>query len=119
MTLNFEETNNANRFKSRVVLGLPERPKMLDLILKTKLVKTEAAAVRVLMTLAAVIFLTSIGIFISISRGPSGDVPPPLMIPGQEGGPQGQMMPGQQQGAPQGVPSAETAQPQVTPGYNN
>ncbi|MES2622924.1 MAG: hypothetical protein V4576_00780 [Patescibacteria group bacterium] len=59
-------TNNTlpNQFRSRAILGELKHPKVLDLILKTGIVKTETAAVRLLLLSAGVIFAISIVVFV-------------------------------------------------------
>lgn len=57
------ENSLPRQFRSRVILGELKRPKVLDLILKTGVVKSEAAAVRILLLGAGVIFVISIIIF--------------------------------------------------------
>ncbi|MES2623040.1 MAG: hypothetical protein V4576_01375 [Patescibacteria group bacterium] len=65
MALELDDSNNLqiNRFKSRVVLGQPEHPKVLDFILKTGIVKTEKSALTILILLTVLIFGISIYIF--------------------------------------------------------
>ena len=72
MSINFEENNN---YKSRVILGQEQRPKMIDLVLKTGLVKTDKSAATVLMTLSIVIFVVSMYVIVTTLRGP---VQPPV-----------------------------------------
>lgn len=64
-----------NQFRSRVILGELKRPKVLDFILKTGVVKSETAAVRVMLFGAGVIFLASLIIF-SQTFGNEEEIPP-------------------------------------------
>ncbi len=51
------------QFRSRVILGELKRPKILDMIIKSGVVKSEASAVRALLFGAGIIFVVSIIIF--------------------------------------------------------
>lgn len=64
------------QFKSRVILGQPERPKILNIILKTGIVKDEKGAVIVLLTLVALIFIISILLFFYAFHEPEVVAPP-------------------------------------------
>lgn len=66
----------SRQFRSRVILGELERPKVLDAILKTGVVKSEAAAVRILLLGAGVIFVISIIIFGRTFSTPVVTAPP-------------------------------------------
>lgn len=80
MSLDFQEDNKLQQFRSRVILGQAQRPKMLDLVLKTGIAKTENGAASVLMVAAALIFGISIFIFMGGTRS-STQVAPPIMYP--------------------------------------
>jgi hypothetical protein len=64
-----------NQFRSRVILGELKHPKMLDLIMKTGIVKNEAGAVRVLLFGALLIFAASIFVFVYAFSGPESASP--------------------------------------------
>lgn len=68
------------QFRSRVILGAPERPKMLDLILKTGIVKNEKTAANVLLFAAGFIFLLSLYLFSKSFRNTNTTPPPVLEI---------------------------------------
>ncbi len=80
MSLNFEENNTASAYRSRVLLGQLEKPKMLTMILKTGVVKTEKSAMTLLILLGVLMFAASIFIFIRSATGPS-TVAMPIMYP--------------------------------------
>ena len=63
MALEFDNQTNMQQFRSRVILGQAERPKILDIVLKTGIVKTETAAANVLIALTVIVFGLSIFIF--------------------------------------------------------
>lgn len=67
MVLEFEENRT---FTSREILSQEVRPKMLDLVLKTRIVKDEKTAGYILMFAAIGIFLISIYIFMSQNKAP-------------------------------------------------
>ena len=57
------ESAPITQFKSRVILGELKRPKVLDVILKSGVVKSETAAVHVLLLGAGLLLVISIIIF--------------------------------------------------------
>ncbi|MES2986092.1 MAG: hypothetical protein V4686_03115 [Patescibacteria group bacterium] len=56
-------------FRSRVILGELKRPKVLDVILKTGVVKNEAAAVHILLISAGIMLVVSVIIFGQTFKG--------------------------------------------------
>lgn len=60
MALEFQENNS---FKSRVILAQAERPKILNLILKTGIVKDEKSAVYVIFGIIVICILAAIYIY--------------------------------------------------------
>lgn len=66
MAIDFEENKS---FTSRAILSDPVRPKMLDLVLKTGIVKSEQAAAKVLLVVAILIFGISFVIFSKVFSG--------------------------------------------------
>lgn len=59
----FDTDNNQQSFRSRVILGNPTTPKMINLILKTGIVKTERQAGITLLFIAICSLLASLVIF--------------------------------------------------------
>ena len=78
MSINFEENNS---FKSRTILGQQQRPKMLDLILKTGIVKSEKKAGQLLMAIAITIFIVSIYISMRALGGNNIPASNPIVYP--------------------------------------
>ena len=80
MVLDLEQDKNIQQFRSRVILGQAQRPKMLDLVLKTGIVKSESAAATFLIIVTVLIFAVSILIFLT-TRNDLPSTPPPIMYP--------------------------------------
>jgi hypothetical protein len=58
-----DENTLSNSFRSRTVFGDPTSPKMITLVLKTGIVKTDKQAANVLFLITGICFLLSIFIF--------------------------------------------------------
>lgn len=66
MGIEFEENNlsESNRFKSRVVLGIPQTPGMVNFLIGKGVIKNEKQAGNFLLALTCAFFLASIVIFV-------------------------------------------------------
>ena len=60
MSIEFDENNfTNNRFQSRVILGMPETPKIVTTLIKFGIVKNEKTAGKFLLALVIISFVTA------------------------------------------------------------
>ncbi len=73
MGIEFEENNLSqnNRFQSRVVLGIPQTPGMVNFLMSKGVIKNEKQAGNLLLVLTGLFFLSAIVIFVVYVWQPS------------------------------------------------
>lgn len=69
-----EEGGVSSRFRSRVILGKLETPRMVKFLIKTGFVKNQKTAGNLLLALATIMFLLSIVIFCYFILGIGNDI---------------------------------------------
>lgn len=71
LELNQNISSPAHGFKSRVILGESQTPKIINLILKSKLAKNETQAGYVLLCIIVLIFVAAISVYIVAKPSPA------------------------------------------------